>query len=187
MGVVPRTPDGDRHVAIDEMRLRGPADVVAWAAHDHTLGWMTWPEVWHLDAVGALHCFSKGSSIESARTWADDPEPLLRSRREGVASTEGCAPDWVIIDSRQRFLWRDGLVSEADAHAYDVIGAALASVGVRLLDLMVFDDSCNWWSVGQLVNGEPCDHPAASWPGGGWAGARPQVIAGALHRGRHNR
>jgi hypothetical protein len=163
MGVVPRT-DDSRSVPLDEMRLRGPADVVAWAGHDHTIGWRTWPEVWHLDDHGAFHCGYSGSSLESARTWGHDPSPLLRSWRERSASEEGCTRQWLVVDSRQRWCCDGQPVSEADARAYDLIADALATVGVRLLDLMIFDDDCHWWSLGQLLAGHGCENPDEAWP-----------------------
>ena len=163
MGAVPMRWDG-RAVPLSEARLLGPRDIVDRAAHEPILGGVTWPESWHLDRSGAFQCGHRGSTLESARTWADDPRSLLRTRREGLSSPEGCPPDWLIIDSRPRAMWGGEPIGEADARAYLLIRSALAAVGVRLLDLMIFDDDRNWWSIGQLLSGHGCQHPLDSWP-----------------------
>ncbi len=85
--------------SIGTYRFNDALDVVAWAEIDPTIGWRTWPEVWHLDDEGRFQCYFKASSLDSTQRWAVDPSGLHRSRREGLES--GACPDrWLIVESR---------------------------------------------------------------------------------------
>ena len=139
---------------IETYRFTSALDVVARASVDRTIGWMTWPEVWHLDERGALTCYYKASSLCSLKRWAEDPSNLYRSRDAGLAAG-GCGADWLIVDSRPQ--WRNAggvVVDEADAEAFTVVRKSLALVGVRLVDAVVFDDDGHWWSMRELTTGE---------------------------------
>ncbi len=165
MGLVPHSPDRDDQdfPLLEALRLRGPADVVEWASRDSSIGAMSWPEVHHLDSHGAIRCGFRAFSRDSIRRWAEDPSDLHRSRREGLAAGP-CPPDWLIIESRQRWMTSGVLVTEADAQAFEVVHHELAVIGVRLLDVMIFDDEAHWWSMGQLLSGGYVDEPALTWP-----------------------
>ena len=137
---------------IDTHPFRCPDDVVDWARRHPTVGWMTWPEAWHLDENGTFCCYSKGSSLDSLKGWADDASDLRRAREEGLR-TGGCADSWLIIDSRPRWR-RDGpTVDEGDVEAFLRLRPRLTALGVTLVDVMVFDDECHWWSLHELTTG----------------------------------
>jgi hypothetical protein len=153
---------------IGAYRFRSPADVVEFARHDATIGWATWPDVWHLDADGRFHCYFKASSCDGIRRWADDPYGLLRSRRDGLRSPDGCAPNWLIVENRTLAWRKDVPPSELDVQAFLAVRAEMASIGVNLVDAMIFDDDCHWWSMHDLERpGQPYalrdeDRPARS-------------------------
>jgi hypothetical protein len=125
-------------------------DLVRRAEVDPVIGWATWPEVWHLDHRGIFRCYFKASSFHSLVSWMEDPEPLLRSRREGLAHG-GCADFWVVVDSRPT--WIHDPPNEADVRALREVRLALAAVGVSMLDCVVFDDQHHWWSIQEMSNG----------------------------------
>jgi hypothetical protein len=143
-------------LSLAELELHGPLEVVAWAELDSTIGWKTWPEVWHLDEGGRLRCCYQASSLDSIRGWSDDVSPLLRSRREGVR-TGGCADRWLIIESRAAG-HGPGRPDGSDAEALLVIRSALEPLGVVVVDAMVFDNDGHWWSMQEAATG------ALSWP-----------------------
>ena len=134
-------------------RFRDPHDLDELAKVDRLLGGSTCPEAWHLDAAGRFRCGYRGSSIESIRDWADDPYPLRRSRREGLASVDGCTDRWLIVESRPTWTCPSPTVTEADAAAFVRVRRVLADLGVHLLDCMVFDDRGHWWSLHELTSG----------------------------------
>jgi hypothetical protein len=136
--------------SIATYRFRDALDVVHYAQVEHTIGWKTWPEAWHLDDAGVFRCYHRGTSLDTLVRWADDPMPLLRSRTEGLLSG-GCGDSWVIIDSRPRGLGEP--VGEQDAKAFLDLRQTLRSVGVHLADAVVFDDACHWWSMQELTTG----------------------------------
>src|SRR5438105_4531026 len=115
-----------------EYRFNDALDVIAWAEHDRTIGWKTWPEVWHLDDEGAFCCYYKASSLDSIRGWAGDPSGLHRSRREGLA-TGHCPRRWLIVESRQRW-WYDPVIEEGDVKAFLAVREELSTIGLALVD-----------------------------------------------------
>jgi hypothetical protein len=139
---------------IADYRFTSAHDVVAYASADRTIGWASWPAVWHLDDGGALTCYEKASSLCSLKRWAEDPRDLYRSRQAGLEAG-GCGADWLVVDSRPRWHCEDGvIVDEGDAEAFVVVRKALDLIGVRLVDAVVFDDDCHWWSMRELTLGE---------------------------------
>ncbi|HXH55957.1 hypothetical protein [Iamia sp.] len=77
-------------------------------------------------------------------------------RQEGLR-TSGCADRWLVVDSRPR-RWHDGpVVDEADAEAFLRLRPQVESFGVELVDVVIFDDQCHWWSLHELTTG------TASW------------------------
>ena len=137
---------------IEAFRFRAALDVVALAQVDRTIGWKTWPEVWHLDEEGAFACYYKGSTLDSIRQWATDPSPLHRSRIEGLRTT-GCADRWVIVDSRPTWLHGGTATDESDVEAFLRLRPTLQAFGVSLLDVVIFDDDQRWWSLHELTAG----------------------------------
>jgi hypothetical protein len=143
---------------IDTYRFTSAEDVVAFARLNPYIGGVTWPEVWHLDEHGAFTCYYQADSLSSLKAWAADPSALLRSRWEGLKA--GCCPDdWLIIDSRPWSRFGDDIVDEGDAVAFGIVRRELASIGVRLVDALVFDDDGHWWSMRELTTGELSWHP----------------------------
>jgi hypothetical protein len=138
---------------MESARFTSTLDVVTWAERDRTIGWATWPVVWHLDEEGKFNCYFKAFSLSSIRAWAEDPYELRQSRLEGLAGA-GCADRWVIVDSRPRWFRPDEpTVTEADAAAFVKVRQYLTKIGVTLLDDVIFDDQHHWWSMRELVDG----------------------------------
>ena len=139
--------------SILDYRFNDAYDVVARAEDDGTIGRLTWPEAWHLDVHGEFRCYFKGSTLDSLQGWAEDPGDLLYSREVGLREG-GCAPRWVIVDSRPSWMAEfKPVVGEGDASAFLCIRKHLAQVGVVLVDAVVFDDAGHWWSMYELTSG----------------------------------
>jgi hypothetical protein len=138
---------------IDSLRFEGAGDVVALAEVDRCIGWKTWPEVWHLHGEGKFCCYYKASSLDSIRAWADDPAPLHRSRSEGLRSREGCTTRWLIVDSRPAWRHPPPVVDNVDLEAFTRLRREMATIGITLLDAVVFDDDGHWWSLHELTTG----------------------------------
>ena len=139
-------------------------DVGAFAAFDPLVTWRTWPEVWHLDGRGRWRCCSKGSSLDSVRRFAERPSEMLGCR--AVFTGQRCPDNWVIIEPRHP--WSDDRyeVNEGDAAAFLSLRSSLASLGVNLLDALVFHQEHRWWSLHELTTGTTAwtfcsDRPAA--------------------------
>lgn len=154
-------PELDQLPSIVTYRFNRAEDVEAWARVDPTLGWKTSPEVWHLDGEGCFRCGFKGSISDSIQHWADEPWPLHRSRAEGLRDG-GCAARWLILDSRPTWMPSRPRVSEADAEAFFHLRSDLASIGVNLVDAIVFDDELHWWSLHELTSGSTIWPPLRS-------------------------
>jgi len=148
---------------LESYRFTDALDVVALAELDRTQGWKTWPEVWHLDDEGRLRCAFRASSGQTLQRWADDPRPLRRSRAEGLADG-GCPDRWLIVDSRPCGLSFRAGVDESDPAAFLAIRRDLATIGLTLVDAVVFDDQGHWWSMHELTSG------TTRWPEPGAAG-----------------
>ena len=145
--------------SIDEFPFTDALDVVAYAEVDLCVGKLTWPEVWHLDDEGVFACYYKASTGDSIVRWAEEPWPIERSRRDGLANG-GCADRWVIVDSRPT--WLSDQPGEADACAFLRLREHLRAVmGVELLDAVVFDDDGHWWSMHELTSGTTAWPPAS--------------------------
>ena len=153
-------PDRDhaRSPAVESLRFRCASDVVAWASIDFSLGRNTWPEIWHLDNSGKLHCLHRGSSLDSVRAWAANPEPLLRPRTDELSRLTGCPDRWVVIDSRPSSRYPPPAVVQADVEAFEQLRLLLATITVVLLDVVIFDDDYCWWSLHEITTG------STEWP-----------------------
>jgi hypothetical protein len=127
-------------------------DVVEWASVDAEFGSVDWLDVLHLSADGEVRCCCAAPPGSSLLGWAEDPFPLLRLRLEGL-DRGGCGSDWLLLDSRTR---RSGSCippCELDDRAFATLRGELATIGVRLLDAMVFDDRGHWWSLLERTTG----------------------------------
>ena len=145
-------PDPD----LEAHRFCSPADVVEWARRDFTIPSKTFPEVFHLDGEGAYRCGYRASSMSSIQRWADRPHDLLRSRWEGMARMR-CADNWLILEPRT-MPWKTVPPTEGDAEAFAHVRKVLATVGVQLVDLVVFDSRFHAWSMHDLERpGVPYD------------------------------
>ena len=62
---------------------------------------------------------------------------------EGINSPDGCAPNWLIVESRP---CRRGnpTPTEADAAAFVAVREDVALIGVNLMDAVIFDDASHW-------------------------------------------
>lgn len=135
------------------LKFRDALDVVEHERISNLVAWRTWPEIWHLDASGEMQCYSKGSSCDSIRRWAEDPYSLLAPRLE-IPMPKGCGDRWLIIESRTLLWDEDGeTVSELDAKAFVELRTLLADEGIDLVDVVIFDDADHWWSMHELTSG----------------------------------
>ena len=133
-----------------DFRFNDALDVARYAELDWLIPWRTWPEVWHLDDDGAFQCGSKGTSLDSVQTLAEDPADMLRCRE--VDLDWPCPDRWLVIEPRHP--WNDPYqVDESDAQAFLDLRQGLARHGVTLLDVMVFDQEFHWWSLHELTSG----------------------------------
>ena len=138
---------------LETYRFRCAEDVVAYAATHHRIGSESWPEVWHLDDHGTPTCCSRTTSLCSLQQWAYDPYPLVCARQEGVAAG-GCGSNWLVVESRPRWQLDElGPVGPADRAAFLRVERTMARIGVRLVDAVIFDDECHWWSMRELTTG----------------------------------
>lgn len=135
---------------IADYRFHDALDVVEYARRDPQLMLRTFPDIWHLDDDGAVRCVSWCSSLDGLRRWAEDPYSLRRSRQEGVATGE-CPNRWVIVEPR--LIYKNQVMHEGDVAAYRAVERELASLGVVLLDAVVLDEHCHWWSLHELTTG----------------------------------
>jgi hypothetical protein len=156
----PRWPD-DRAARtlpnLGDFRFNDALDLARYAELDWLITWRTWPDVWHLADDGAFRCGSKGSSLDSVRTFAEDPSALLRCRE--TVLDQPCPDRWLVIEPRHP--WREDQyrVDEGDAQAFLTLRRGLADDhGITLLDVVVFDQELHWWSLHELTSG------TTKWP-----------------------
>jgi hypothetical protein len=146
--------DGTTAVASSTTRrFQCAEDVVALAMLDPRIGRATWPEIWHLDERGSITCCLRGCCGDSFLGWARDPWALRQLREEGV-DLGHCGTDWLIVESRPG---AEGsarpAVTRVDVEAYTLLRSELHDVGVRLVDVVVFDDCGHWWSLREMADG----------------------------------
>ena len=147
---------------IADFRFRCPDDVVEYARHERTIGATARPEVWHLDRDGRFHCYYEAPPLAGIRRWGEQPHPLHCSRWQGIHSPGGCAPNWLIVESRP-CRRGDPTPTEGDVAAFVAVRADLEWIGVNLVDAVIFDDACHWWSMHDLEHqGQPYELRAAS-------------------------
>ena len=142
-------------------RFADALDVVALAEVDRLIGWKTWPEVWHLDDEARFRCYFRASTMDGVKRWADDPSDLHRSRIAGIADG-GCPKRWLIVDSRPTGIRQP--VDDGDAEAFLRLRDELGTVGLTLVDAVVFDDRWHWWSMHEETSG------TTRWPEPGPSG-----------------
>jgi hypothetical protein len=136
---------------IEEFRFLSPLDVAEWARYNEYIGHRTYPEIWHLDLQGQFQCYTPGYSTNSLQRWAADPQSLFISREHGLAAGD-CPNRWLIIETLVP--WRDHIApNEADAYAFGFLRSSLATVGVELVDAVMFDNTHHWWSMNEMVTG----------------------------------
>ena len=133
-----------------DFTYRDAVDVGRFAAIDPLTTWHTCPHIWHLDDKGRWRCCSKGSSLDSVQSFAEDPADLLACRQTQTGNR--CPNYWVILEPRQEWL-RPLEVTEEDARAFLVLREGLAKHGVTLLDAIVFHEDHRWWSLHELTSG----------------------------------
>ena len=149
-------PADHRSPEVGDSLFRSPIDVVSFAELDPAVTWRTWPEVWHLNDDGSFGCCSRGSSFDSVRTFAEDPEKMLWCRE--MELDEPCPNRWLVIESRHPYVEDCYRPDEGDAKAFLELRRGLARHRVTLLDVMVFDQEFHWWSLNELTSG------VTKWP-----------------------
>jgi hypothetical protein len=152
---------------IGNYHFRSALDVIDYCEQDSTSTWRSWPLLWHLDDTGAFVCYSKGSSFDSVRTFAQRPAGLLRCR--GFDVDDSCPNRWVIVESRHPYDEERYRVDEGDAAAFVKLRRGLARRGVTLLDVVILNQDLQWWSLNELTTGtttwpSPRARPAARRP-----------------------
>ena len=135
---------------ITDHTFRSPDDALEWGRRDSLVTWKTWPEVWHLDQDGVFHCYFRASSGDGIRRWCDDAHHLHLSHYAGQQADGGCAPNWLIIESRQDYLYDPVAPTEHDARAFGVVRKEMARIGVNVVDCVIFDSTSRWWSMWAL-------------------------------------
>ena len=117
------------------------------------MGRSTHPDIWHLDANGQFQCYTPSYTTNSLKRYAEDPHDLFVSREHGLELGD-CPSRWLFIEPL--LPWNDHPVpDEADASAFVVLRATLETIGVELVDAVMFDDACHWWSMNELLTGSP--------------------------------
>ena len=137
--------------SFDNFCFNNALDVARYSEFEPLVPWRTWPEVWHLDGDGAWRCGSRGSSIDSVRTFALDPTDMLRCR--DVRLGQSCPGRWLVIEPRHPWLGDRYRPREDDAEAFLTLRKGLALHGVSLLDVLVFDQEFHWWSLHEMTSG----------------------------------
>ena len=74
----------------------------------------------------------------------------LRWRLAGLRDG-GCTTRWLIVDSRPTGIRQP--VDAGDAEAFLRLRDELSTIGLTLLDAVVFDDQCHWWSMHEAATG----------------------------------
>ena len=150
-------PSNVKYPKIAKFRFRTTLDVVAWAQADRLMGSKGGAEIWHLDHKAQFSCYSPGGTFDTLVGWASKPQRLYRSRADGLL-TGHCPSRWLLIDSRPGWLVPHPEPTEDDVEAFIVLQQLLATIDVELVDAMVFDDACHWWSMRELATDDQ------SWP-----------------------
>ena len=130
---------------------RDALDVVRYSELEPLTTWYTYPHAWHLDDGGVWRCCSKGSSFDSVRRYADEPEIMLHCRETPVKPP--CPNNWVMLEPRRPYREDEYQVSEEDARAFIILRGRLAVYGISLLDVVVFDQDKHWWSLHEVTSG----------------------------------
>jgi len=130
---------------------RDALDVVRYSELEPLTTWYTYPHVWHLDDGGVWRCCSRGSSFDSVRRYADEPEIMLHCRETPVKPP--CPNNWVMLEPRRPHREDEYQVSEEDARAFIILRGRLAVYGISLLDVVVFDQDNHWWSLHEVTSG----------------------------------
>jgi len=131
--------------------VRGVEDIARAAPHDPGFGRTTYPETLHLDAEGRFRCYMNMSSFEGLRRWEAD----LRSLDDAwdLGAGRRCGANWLIIESRQRWMHDGPSIDERDARAFLTVKKAMAEVGMNILDVIIANDQNQWWSLHELTMG----------------------------------
>lgn len=132
-------------------RLASIDDVIRWASSEPAFGAREDLTVWHLDR-NEVTCWHEACSQTTLVGWSHDPTALLAARLSGL-DRGGCGTDWLITDSRTRYSCAPVPPDRDDAAAFLVLRTELADIGVRLVDVVVFDDAGHWWSMRELALG----------------------------------
>lgn len=136
---------------VEDFRFHDALDVIEFASLEWGFDRKSATEVWHLDAIGAYLCGGSFDPWTDIRQLAKRPSLLHESRRRGVAAG-GCPDRWLIHDFRpNRWGLRDP--DSADVRAFTNVRAALAPIGVHLLDCMVWSKQLQCWSLHELTSG----------------------------------
>lgn len=156
-------PDGPLRTELEPPPLRSIGDLIRWAGTEPAFGAKEEIVVWHLDDAGDVTCWQGACSHTSLLEWSSDPSPLLRARLGGL-DRGGCGSDWLITDSRTPYSVSPVPPDAADAEAATMLHDELADIGVRLLDVVVFDCAGHWWSGRELAGGVAGWSAPAGWP-----------------------
>ena len=138
--------------SVADFTFRCAEDIARFASLDGMATWSNRPDVWHLDQEGRWTCCSKGSSFDSVRTFAERPRDMVACRETTLGWA--CPQNWVVLEPRHRWLHGDDYdVTEADAAAFLALRKGLGRFGVSLLDVVVFSEEFQWWSLHELTSG----------------------------------
>lgn len=147
----------------DPPSLRSIDDLIGWASSEPAFGGREDLTVWHLDDSGEVTCWQETCSKVTLAGWSRDPSALVLARLSGL-DRGGCGADWLVTDSRTRYSLAPVPPDNDDVESFLVLRAELADIGVRLLDVVVFDHDGHWWSLRELAVGSTDWSPGR--PGG---------------------
>ena len=146
----PTRPGGTLRAELDPPPLRSVDDLIRWASTEPAFGAKEEIVVWHLDASGEVTCWQHACSHATLPGWSSDPSPLLLDRLSGL-DRGGCGGNWLITDSRTPYSVSPVPPDAVDAEAFAVLHDELADIGVRLVDVVIFDAAGHWWSGRELA------------------------------------
>lgn len=143
----------DDQLSIHDFEFRDATHVARFAERASLLTGAANCESWHLGRDGRFSCGTNGTALDSLREWALDPERLISTflefRKQGT-----CTPDWIVVDERPpRWPGDDSAPSEADVQHFMRLRYQLEVVGIRLMDVVIFDGGARWWSMCELLTG----------------------------------
>jgi hypothetical protein len=107
-------------------------------------------ETWFLDDEGFYAGCFHSRRPRKLHDWASDPSALLEVRRLGVAEGGGPA-NWLFFENRLIRRWTTKCQAN-DIAAFISLRETMASVGVNVVDHVIFGERDDMWSLHEAVS-----------------------------------